>query len=210
MTEAAHQMTSNPLPPAKRKPGTVGLGQGVEVRILDDKGVEVPKGQEGEISIRGENVTSGYINNPKANAESFTKEGFFRTGDQGKLDDDGYVVITGRIKELINRGGEKISPIEVDNAVSSHPKVAEAVSFAKENEMYGQEVAVAVVLKDGLEGGKEVEEELRRWAGERLAKFKVPTKWYWTKVMPKTATGKVQRRIVAVEMVKQESVKAKL
>jgi oxalate---CoA ligase len=104
MTEAAHQMTSNPLPPAKRKPGSVGLGQGVQVAILDFDGNHVPKGGEGEICVRGENVTKGYLNNPKANKDSFTQEGWFRTGDQGKLDEDGYVVITGRIKELINRG----------------------------------------------------------------------------------------------------------
>lgn len=104
MTEAAHQMTSNPLPPAKRKPGSVGPGQGVEVAILDGEGNKMPQGKEGEISVRGENVTKGYLNNEKANRESFTREGWFRTGDQGKLDEDGYVIITGRIKELINRG----------------------------------------------------------------------------------------------------------
>lgn len=207
MTEAAHQMTSNPLPPAARKPGTVGVGQGVEVAILDDAGSRVPQGSEGEICIRGENVTSGYINNPSANASSFTKDGFFRTGDQGKLDPDGYVIITGRIKELINRGGEKISPIEVDNAISSHPKVAEAVSFAVESEMYGQEVAAAVVVK---EGQKVTKEELEQWTREKVAKFKVPAKWFFTEVMPKTATGKIQRRIVAEAMLKQQKPKAKL
>ena len=104
MTEAAHQMTSNPLPPAKRKPGSVGLGQGVDVAIINSKGDHVDRGGEGEICVRGENVTKGYLNNEKANRESFTKDGWFRTGDQGKLDLDGYVIITGRIKELINRG----------------------------------------------------------------------------------------------------------
>ncbi|KAL7270654.1 hypothetical protein RUND412_006633 [Rhizina undulata] len=206
MTEAAHQMASNPLPPLKRKPGTVGLGQGVEVRILDSDGKELPQGSQGEISIRGINVTKGYLNNPKANAESFTKEGFFRTGDQGMKDEDGYVVITGRIKELINRGGEKISPIEVDNALSAHPAVAEAVSFAVPNEMYGQEVGAAIVLK---EGENVSEEELKKWVGERLAKFKVPTRILFTEYMPKTATGKIQRRIVAEEMLKKEKGPAK-
>ncbi|KAK3996672.1 hypothetical protein QBC44DRAFT_317317 [Cladorrhinum sp. PSN332] len=201
MTEAAHQMTSNPLPPAKRKPGTVGIGQGVEVVILDDAGNPVPRGQEGEISIKGENVTSGYLNNPEANKTAFTQSGYFRTGDQGKLDEDGYVVITGRIKELINKGGEKISPIELDNVLTRHPAVSEAVSFAIPDEMYGQEVAVAIVLKPGqrVDG-----EELKKWVGEKLAKFKVPKKVYFTDVMPKTATGKIQRRIVAEEMVKKE------
>ncbi|CRK46154.1 hypothetical protein BN1723_016648, partial [Verticillium longisporum] len=147
--EAAHQMTSNPLPPAKRKPGTVGLGQGVEIKILDDQGNELAQGAEGEISIKGENVTHGYLNNAAANASSFTSSGFFRTGDQGKLDEDGYVIITGRIKELINKGGEKISPIELDNVLTRHPAVSEAVSFAIPDDMYGQDIGVAVVLKSG-------------------------------------------------------------
>ncbi len=173
MTEAAHQMTSNPLPPAKRQPGSVGIGQGVEVKILDQNGKEVPQGSEAEICIRGENVTKGYLNNPEANKTSFTKEGFFRTGDQGKQDKDGYVFITGRIKELINKGGEKISPIELDNVVAQNPAVAEAVSFAMADEMYGQDVGLAVLLKDEK---KMTADELRKWMAERVAKFKLPKK----------------------------------
>lgn len=207
MTEAAHQMTSNPLPPGKRMPGSVGIGQGVEVKILDQEGNEVTQGKEAEICIRGENVTKGYLNNPSANATSFTKDGFFRTGDQGKKDADGYVIITGRIKELINKGGEKISPIELDNVIAQHPAVAEAVSFALEDEMYGQDVGVAVVLKDGqgLNAG-----DLKSWMTDRVAKFKLPKKVFFTDIMPKTATGKVQRRLVAEAMLKKESSKAKL
>ncbi|PBP21696.1 peroxisomal-coenzyme A synthetase [Diplocarpon rosae] len=207
MTEAAHQMTSNPLPPAKRQPGSVGIGQGVEIRILDQAGKEVPQGSEAEICIRGENVTKGYLNNPEANESSFTADGFFRSGDQGKKDEDGYVIITGRIKELINKGGEKISPIELDNVLARHPKVGEAVSFAIPDEMYGQEVAVAIVPKTGEQVS---EEELKNWVEEKLAKFKVPKKVYFTDNMPKTATGKVQRRIVAEIMMKQDKPKAKL
>ncbi|KAG7289769.1 hypothetical protein NEMBOFW57_006145 [Staphylotrichum longicolle] len=208
MTEAAHQMTSNPLPSVgKRKPGTVGLGQGVEVVILDDAGDPVPQGSEGEICIKGENVTRGYLNNPEANKTAFTASGYFRTGDQGRLDEDGYVVITGRIKELINKGGEKISPIELDNVLTRHPAVSEAVSFAIPDEMYGQEVGVAVVLKP--EAGRLGEGELKAWVAEKVAKFKVPKKVYFTDVMPKTATGKIQRRIVAETMQKQEG-RAKL
>lgn len=207
MTEASHQMTSNPLPPGKRQPGSVGIGQGVEVKILDQSGAEVPLGSEAEICIRGENVTKGYLNNPEANKSSFTADGFFRTGDQGKMDKDGYVFITGRIKELINKGGEKISPIELDNVLSRHPDVAEAVSFAIPDEMYGQEVAVAIVRKQGSEVQGE---ELQEWVRSKLAKFKVPKKVYFTGVMPKTATGKVQRRIVAEEMSRLDSRKAKL
>ena len=207
MTEAAHQMTSSPLPPGKRQPGSVGIGQGVEIRILDQAGKEVPQGAEAEICIRGENVTKGYLNNPAANESSFTKDGFFRTGDQGKQDKDGYVFITGRIKELINKGGEKISPIELDNVLARHPAVSEAVSFAIPDELYGQDIGVAIVLKQGQKLG---EGELRAWVSEKLAKFKVPKKVYFTGVMPKTATGKIQRRIVAEEMLKSEKPKSKL
>ncbi|GAB7351994.1 hypothetical protein MBLNU459_g2515t1 [Dothideomycetes sp. NU459] len=223
MTEAAHQMTSNPLH-GKRKPGSVGLGQGVEVRILDDQDNEVAQGKEGEISIRGENVTAGYLNNPDANKSSFTPERFFRTGDQGKKDEDGYVIITGRIKELINKGGEKISPIELDNIMAQHPKVSEAVSFAIPDDMYGQEVAVAIVPKDGQ---KLEANELKQWMAEKVAKFKLPkkvrqinvfetlpsanqVKIYFADLMPKTATGKIQRRMVAEAMSKQDTSKPKL
>ncbi|KAH8671046.1 peroxisomal-coenzyme A synthetase [Xylariales sp. PMI_506] len=206
MTEAAHQMTSNPLPPAKRKPGTVGLGQGVEIKILNDSGVEVSQGTEGEICIRGENVTKGYLNNPTANATAFHGT-FFRTGDQGKKDGDGYVIITGRIKELINKGGEKISPIELDNILTRHPAVSEAVSFAIPDELYGQDIGVAIVLKSEE---KLSEAELCKWMAERVAKFKLPKKIYFTNIMPKTATGKIQRRIVAETMQKQDTPKAKL
>ncbi|TGO57167.1 hypothetical protein BOTNAR_0207g00200 [Botryotinia narcissicola] len=204
MTEASHQMTSNPLPPGKRQPGSVGIGQGVEVRILDGEGKEVPIGSEGEISIRGENVTKGYLNNEKANKESFTKEGFFRTGDQGKMDKDRYVFITGRIKELINKGGEKISPIELDNVLARHPAVSEAVSFAIPDEMYGQDVGVAIVLKPDQ---KLTASELKQWVADKVAKFKVPKQVYFSDVMPKTATGKIQRRIVEDTMLKQPKAK---
>ncbi|KAI9827401.1 MAG: hypothetical protein M1819_006942 [Sarea resinae] len=212
MTEAAHQMTSNPLPPAKRLPGSVGIGQGVEVRILppsdtqDDK--ELPQGSEGEICIRGENVTKGYLNNPSANKSSFTRTGFFRTGDQGKKDTDGYVILTGRIKELINKGGEKISPIELDNVLAQHPAVAEAVSFAIADEMYGQDVGAAIVLKQGQ---NVTAAGLKEWMSTRVAKFKLPKKVFFTDIMPKTATGKIQRKNVAEAMLKQEKeTKAKL
>lgn len=173
MTEASHQMTSNPLPPAQRKPGTVGLGQGVEVKVLNETGDAVPQGSEGEICIRGINVTKGYLNNPDANASSFHASGFFRTGDQGRLDEDGYVQITGRIKELINKGGEKISPIELDNVLTRHPAVAEAVSFAIPDEILGQDIGVAVVLKHDE---KLDQEGLRTWMAEKVAKFKIPKK----------------------------------
>jgi acyl-CoA synthetase (AMP-forming)/AMP-acid ligase II len=174
MTEAAHQMTSNPLPHrGNRKPGSVGIGQGVEVKILDDQGDEVPQGKEGEISIRGENVTKGYLNNPKANKEAFTKGGFFRTGDQGKKDKDGYVIITGRIKELINRGGEKISPIELDHVIATKPDVSEAVSFAIPSELYGQEIGVAIVPKPGK---TVTEKSVVEYVASKTASFKKPSR----------------------------------
>ncbi|KAF7178808.1 hypothetical protein CNMCM7691_007629 [Aspergillus felis] len=203
MTEAAHQMTSNPLPPGKRQPGSVGVGQGVEVKILDQAGQEVPQGKEGEICVRGDNVTKGYLNNPAANKSSFTKDGFFRTGDQGKEDRDGYVIITGRIKELINKGGEKISPIELDNTLLSHPQVAEAVCFAIPDEgHYGEDIGAAVVLKSG---GAATEAALKAWVAGKLAKFKTPKQVWIVTQIPKTATGKIQRRKVAEAMLQPKA-----
>nr|KMM73454.1 O-succinylbenzoate-CoA ligase [Coccidioides posadasii RMSCC 3488] len=207
MTEAAHQMTSNPLPPGKRIPGSVGIGQGVDVRILDSEGNEVSQGTEGEICIRGENVTKGYLNNPTANKSSFTKGGFFRTGDQGKKDKDGYVYITGRIKELINKGGEKISPIELDNVITQNPHVAETVSFAIPDQIYGEDIGVAVVLK---KRGSISEDALKAELAPKVAKFKVPKKIWILLEIPKTATGKIQRRKVAEAMLKKESPAPKL
>lgn len=195
MTEAAHQMTSNPLPhKGKRQPGSVGVGQGVEVKILDDQDNEVPQGAEGEISIRGENVTKGYINNDKANKEAFTATGFFRTGDQGKKDPDGYVIITGRIKELINRGGEKISPIELDHVIATHAAVSEAVSFAIPSELYGQEVGVAVVPKPG----KQVtEEEITAYVGGKTASFKKPSRVSLAILLPETRVAHANMSLCA-------------
>eukprot|EP00808_Paulinella_micropora_P027665 g78866.t1 len=189
MTEAAHQMTSNPLPKSPRKPGSVGVGQGVLVRTLHpDKEEDVP---EGEVCVKGPNVFDGYLNNPKANKESFTENGWFRTGDQGRLDTDGYLFLTGRIKELINRGGEKISPLEIDAALLAVPGVAEAVSFGVPDEMYGQQVAAVVVLKPGAQLSSD---DVRKALQSKLASFKVPMVVYFSKTMPKTASGKIQRR----------------
>ena len=173
MTEASHQVTSNPLPPNKRKAGTVGLPQGVEVRILDSQDIDVPQGEEGEICIKGTSITRGYLNNPVANERSFTVDGFFRTGDNGKVDNEGYLTITGRIKEFIDKGGEKISPVELDNLIASHPDVADVVVFAIDDDMYGQEPAAAVILSQGAELKAR---ELKKWIGERVAAYKVPKK----------------------------------
>jgi acyl-CoA synthetase (AMP-forming)/AMP-acid ligase II len=189
MTEASHQMTSNPLPPKQRKPGTVGVPFGLEVAIMDEKGDLLPQGSTGEIVIRGENVTHGYANNPQANAASFTN-GWFRTGDQGVKDIDGYLSIQGRLKEIINRGGEKVSPREVDEVLMEHPAVQQAVTFAMPHPKLGEEVAAAVVLRPGAQVG---EQALRDFAKERLAAFKVPRKIVILDEIPKGATGKLQR-----------------
>ena len=190
MTEASHQMSSSPMPPGKRIPGTVGLATGVEVAIMDmaATGQLQKTGDIGEIVIKGDNVMHGYNNNPEANAEAFV-DGWFRTGDQGFLDAEGYLSLTGRIKELINRGGEKISPLEIDGILLKHPAVAEAVCFAVPDEKYGEVVHAAVVLK-----GDADEEAIREYCREQMAGFKLPDVVYIADSLPRTATGKIQRR----------------
>ena len=189
MTEASHQMCSNLLPPALRKPGTVGVAAGPRVAIMDEQGKLLDVGQTGEIVIQGANVTKGYENNPKANAENFTK-GWFRTGDQGTIDADGYVTITGRLKEIINRGGEKISPREVDEILMEHPAILQVVTFAIPHEKLGEEVGVVVVLREGKSAD---EKDIRSFAAQKLADFKVPKKIIFMDEIPKGATGKLQR-----------------
>jgi acyl-CoA synthetase (AMP-forming)/AMP-acid ligase II len=191
MTEAAHQMASNPLPPFERKPGSVGPGTAVEIAILDEKGNLLPPGAVGEVSIKGPNVFSGYEGNAEANAESFSN-GWFRTGDQGTLDDNGYLTLVGRIKELINRGGEKISPREIDEALLRHPSVAEACCFGIPDRVYGEGVAAAVVLKE-----EATEKDLIAHCRASLSDFKCPTTIYILDSIPRTPTGKIQRRNVA-------------
>jgi len=189
MTEAAHQMASNLLPPGARKPGSVGVAAGPEVEIMDLDGNILERGETGEIVIRGLNVTKGYEANEKANAEGFTN-GWFRTGDQGMFDADGYLSITGRLKEIINRGGEKISPREVDEILLDHPAVGQAVTFALPHDKLGEEVAAAIVLK---EGESATEADIREFAAGQLADFKVPRKVVFLEEIPKGATGKLQR-----------------
>jgi len=189
MTEAAHQMTSNPLPPRPRKPGTVGIAAGPNVAVMGQSSELVAAGEIGEIVIQGANVTLGYESNPTANAEAFTA-GWFRTGDQGRIDDEGYLTITGRLKEIINRGGEKISPREVDEILLDHPAVAQAVTFAIPHAKLGEEVGAAVVLN---EGAAATGNEIRDFISQRLTDFKVPRKIVILDEIPKGATGKVQR-----------------
>ena len=196
MTEATHQMASNPLPPAVRKPGSVGVAAGPEVAIMGDDGTLLHRGATGEIVIRGPNVTAGYENNPKANAEAYT-DGWFRTGDQGVMDADGYITITGRLKEIINRGGEKVSPREVDEILMDHPAVAQVVCFGMPHPKLGEEVAAAVVLREGQAA---TERDLQAFVASRAAEFKVPKRILIMDEIPKGATGKLQRIGLAAKL----------
>jgi acyl-CoA synthetase (AMP-forming)/AMP-acid ligase II len=197
MTEASHQMTSNPLPPRHRKAGSVGVGAGLRIRIMDKQGNSLENNQRGEIAIQGANVFRGYENNPDANARAFVN-GWFRTGDQGYLDDDCYLHLTGRIKDIIIRGGENIAPHEVDEILLRHPAVAAAVTFGCAHPTLGEEVAAAVVLHEP-HGATEL--ALIKHCRELLAEFKCPKKIYLVKSIPTTATGKIRRRAVAAALV---------
>jgi oxalate---CoA ligase len=198
MTEASHQMCANPLG-GERRPGSVGVGAHIDVAIMNELGEVLAAGTIGEVVVRGANVTRGYHNNPEANATAFTN-GWFRTGDLGRLDESGYLTLAGRLKELINRGGEKISPVEVDEALLSCSGVKEAVSFGVPDEKYGEVVAAAVVVEAGTSA-----EAVLAHVGARLAAFKVPHTLHIVDEIPKTATGKVQRRVVAATFLAPES-----
>jgi acyl-CoA synthetase (AMP-forming)/AMP-acid ligase II len=191
MTEAAHQMASNLPPPGRRKPGTVGVGTGVQIGVMDGAGRHLPAGQAGEVVVRGPSVMRGYENNPEANASSFS-DGWFRTGDLGVIDPDGHLRLVGRIKELINRGGEKIAPIEIDEVLLAHPAVLEAVAFGIPHATWGEEVAAVVVLR-----AEASEADLLRHCRERMADFKCPKRIHVVDSIPRTATGKLQRGQVA-------------
>jgi amino acid adenylation domain-containing protein/non-ribosomal peptide synthase protein (TIGR01720 family) len=189
MTETAAQITSNPLRPRARKPGSVGVAAGPEVAIMSPEGALLPTGEIGEIIVRGPTVFQGYHNNPTANRSVFAR-GWFRTGDQGFLDTDGYLFITGRLKEIFNRGGEKIAPQEVDNVLMDHPAVAQAVTFAVPHPRLGEDIAAAVVLHQNAAA---TEHDIRRFAVTRLAAFKVPRQVYIVEELPKSPSGKLQR-----------------
>jgi acyl-CoA synthetase (AMP-forming)/AMP-acid ligase II len=191
MTEASHQMTSNPLPPARREPGSVGLPTGIEVQVVDESWAPVPTGEPGEVCVRGRSVVDGYLDNPDANATSF-RDGWFRTGDVGTLDADGYLRLVGRIKELINRGGEKISPYEVEAVLLEHPMVSEAAVYPKPDDVYGEQVAAVVVPSAAVDSS-----ELIRHCRERMVAFKVPVEIAVLDAIPKGPTGKIQRRLLA-------------
>ncbi len=190
MTEGTHQIASNPLPPQPVKLGSVGMATGTtRISILDENGHLLKPELTGEISIRGENVIQGYENNPLANENNFT-DGWLRTGDQGYLDEDGYLFITGRIKELINRGGEKIAPREIDETLQQHPAVRQAVAFPIPHPSLGEDIAAAVVLKPGQQVSAR---QIRQFAAAVLADFKVPRVIVFLPEIPKGPTGKVQR-----------------
>ena len=194
MTEASHQMTSNPLPPRPRKAGSVGIEAGPLVRIADAgeaRLLETPA--VGEIVISGANVTRGYEANEGANRTTFFEADgrrWFRTGDQGYLDSEGYLRITGRLKEIINRGGEKISPLEVDEMLLTHPAIEQAVTFAVPHAKLGEDVGAVVVLRPGASA---TERDIQEFATSRLSAFKVPRTIMILDEIPKGATGKVQR-----------------
>ena len=194
MTEASHQMASNPLPPEARKPGSVGVPSGVEIRLADDEGRTVAAGRAGEVVIRGPGVTAGYLNNPEANADAFF-DGWFRTGDRGAFDADGYLRLEGRLKEMILRGGENISPYEIEEVLLAHPAVADAICFGIDDEKYGERVGAAVALR-----GDAGERELIDHCRERLAAFKVPEVVHVLDAIPRTPTGKVQRKRVGASL----------
>lgn len=202
MTEAAHLMASNPLPgDGPHKAGSVGRPVGQEMAVLDENGVALGTNASGEVCIRGANVTKGYKNSPEANKSAF-RFGWFHTGDLGFFDSDGYLHLVGRIKELINRGGEKISPIEVDAILLSHPNIAQAVSFGVPDDKYGEEINCAIIPREGSDID---EAEVLRFCKKNLAAFKVPKKVFITDSLPKTASGKIQRRIVAEHFLAQIS-----
>jgi acyl-CoA synthetase (AMP-forming)/AMP-acid ligase II len=190
MTEASHEMAANPLPPLERRPGTVGVPTGAEIRILDGDWEMVPEGVAGEVAIRGPGVTPGYLENPQANAESF-RTGWFRTGDLGVME-DGYLRLIGRLKEIIIRGGENISPAEVEDVLRSHPAVEDAAVFGVPDEKYGELVAAAVSLRNQV-----ADDALLDHCRASLTQVKIPSAIHVLEEIPRTPTGKLQRRRIA-------------
>lgn len=206
MSEAAHQMTSNYLPPGKRKVGSVGKGRGVRVALFDpqtEKRIDEPE-ISGEVCVAGTNIILGYHNNEKATKESFypsdeKSDGFpwFRTGDLGKQDEDGFIFLVGRIKEQINRGGEKVSPVEIDQGIMTSPDVLEVCTFGVPSQLFGEEIEAAIVLHPDSKlkslTDEEIQKALTEYSLSKLIKFKVPRYFHILEEIPRTATGKVQR-----------------
>ena len=202
MTETCHQLSSNPLPVnGPNKTSSVGLATGVEIRIVDESGRDVPSGGVGEIWVRGATVTPGYLNNPEANSASFV-DGWYRSGDLGSKDEDGYIFLGGRLKEMINRGGEKISPRDVDVVLLSHPKVLEAASFGEADKIYGENVEAAVILRPGMQA---TESELQDYCRTRLSAFEVPQRIHIMANFPRTAKGSTDRNALALQFAASDS-----
>lgn len=189
LTETAAQILSNPLPPATRKIGSSGLAYGCEVQIQDSTGAALPPDTEGEITVRGPNVMQGYLKNADATRDTF-RDGWLRTGDLARMDAQGYVFVTGRLKELIIKGGENIAPREVDEALYTHPDVIEAAAFARPCTTYGETVEAAVRVRDGsaLKGA-----DLIEICRNRLGAFKSPDEIHFLDELPKGPSGKIQR-----------------
>ena len=194
MTEAASQIAANPL--GRRKPGSVGQSAGAEIAIMDREGRRLAAGERGEIALRGPTITRGYDNDVAATKSAF-RDGWFRTGDLGYLDRDGYLFIVGRIKDVINRGGQQVAPAEVEEALLGHPDVVEAVAFSIPHERLGEDVAAAVVLRPDA---KVSAQKLRNFARERLARFKVPGLIRIVPEIPKGPGGKIKRSELAAAL----------
>jgi acyl-CoA synthetase (AMP-forming)/AMP-acid ligase II len=190
LTETVAPAFSNPLDPALRKVGSVGRPSGCEARVVDEKGEERAVGEAGEIVIRGPQVTPGYYKNEVATASSFFPGGWLRTGDIGQYDADGFFFITGRIKELIIKGGENIAPREIDEVLLRHPAVLDAAAVGIPDRHYGQEIAACVILREGHEC---TAEELRAFCTEHLGRFKAPKSIHFVDELPRGPSGKVQR-----------------
>jgi acyl-CoA synthetase (AMP-forming)/AMP-acid ligase II len=206
MTETCHQLSSNPLPVnGTNKTSSVGLPTGVEIRVVADNGKDVADGDVGEIWARGATVTTGYLNNPEANSASFV-DGWYRSGDLGHRDEDGYVFLTGRIKEMINRGGEKIAPTDIEAVLLSNPKILEAAAFGEPDEMYGENVQAAVILRPGIQA---TEDDLKDYARARLSAFEVPERIHITTNFPRTAKGSTDRKALAEQFDLKTSISGK-
>jgi len=194
MTEATHQIASNPLPPAARHEGSVGIAAGAEFRIVDPGGSDVEPGATGEVAIRGAGLTPGYLNNDQANAESFF-DGWFRTGDQGRVD-DGYLRLLGRLKEMIIRGGENISPYEIEAVLLSHPQVAEAAVVGFPHDLKGQGIYAYVTLIAEATPSDALHGELIAFVRQVIGPIATPDHLQWAPGLPKTRSGKIMRRIL--------------
>ncbi len=201
MTETSHQLSSTPLPVNGINTSSVGLATGLDIRIVDESGRDVPSGGLGEIWVRGARVTPGYLDNPEANSVSFV-DGWFRSGDLGNKDEDGYIFVRGRLKEMINHGGEKISPPDIDVALLSHPKVLDAASFGEADTIYGENVEAAVILRPGMQA---TESELQDYCRTRLSAFEVPQRIHIVADFPRTAKGSTDRHALALQFAASKS-----